>query len=116
MLEVRLSESAVRLFAIEVTFDQTLHPINPIHRTETSLIAMQLLDAVSPCVVSLHWWVEQTALCRVGQGALAMSFGNQEGGGPKHFPNHCSIRRHYATSRKVAGSRPDEVNEFSQFT
>jgi hypothetical protein len=24
--------------------------------------------------------------------------------------------RHYATSRKVAGSRPDEVNEFFQFT
>jgi hypothetical protein len=23
---------------------------------------------------------------------------------------------HYATSRNVAGSRPDEVNEFSQFT
>jgi hypothetical protein len=24
--------------------------------------------------------------------------------------------RHYATSRKVAGSRPDEINEFFQFT
>jgi hypothetical protein len=28
----------------------------------------------------------------------------------------CSWLRHYGTSRKVAGSRPDEVIQFFQFT
>jgi hypothetical protein len=36
-----------------------------------------------------------------------------------HIPTAHAVAyclRHYATSRKVAGSRPDEVNEFLQFT
>jgi hypothetical protein len=30
--------------------------------------------------------------------------------------NQTQVSRHYATSRKVAGSRPDEANEYFQFT
>jgi hypothetical protein len=78
---------------------------------ESSRTGKQLLRVVSAfaVIVSLGGW-------RVGQGALGMGLRNQGGGGQKEFGNHCSIRRHYATSRKVAGSRPYEVPEFLQYT